>query len=320
MLLDVHNHAIPHSAIDLLDGSDAFGVSFEGGRWEGGMHPGFPMASIFWDTTEILTGLESHGLEGGVISPAPPLFLYHVEASAGEEVSRATNEGMADLIRHDPERLGWMATVPLQSPERAVTVLRDAAAAGAVGVEVGTSIHTTRLDDPSLDPFWAEVTRLSLPAMLHPAYNMQNPALAQFHFQNVIGNQMETTVAIERLLCAGTLDRHPELRLMLVHAGGYFPWQAGRLRHAHTVRPELEHSNPDPWSYLDRLWFDVITHDDQVLEMLISRVGVERLVMGTDLPFDMATPEPLEALKRVADEEAVTAICERNPATLFGLG
>ena len=278
------------------------------------------MESIFWDTTEILTGLESHGLEGGVISPAPPLFLYHLEASAGEQISRATNEGMADLIRHDPERLGWMATVPLQSPERAVTVLRDAAAAGAVGVEVGTSIHTTRLDDPSLDPFWAEVARLNLPAMLHPAYNMQNPALAQFHFQNVIGNQMETTVAIERLLCTGTLDRHPELRLMLVHAGGYFPWQVGRLRHAHTVRTELEQSNPDPWSYLDRLWFDVITHDDQVLEMLISRVGVERLVMGTDLPFDMATPDPLDALRRAADEEAVTAICERNPAALFGLG
>ena len=130
---------------------------------------------------------------------------------------------------------------------------------------------------------------------------------------------LETTVAIERVICAGVLDRHPRVRLLLVHGGGYFPWQAGRLRHAASVRPELAGGPQDPWSYLDRLWFDAITHDVETLGLLVRRVGQARVVIGTDLPFEMAMPDPIAQLSAAVDERAAVVIAEQNPAELYGL-
>ena len=135
----------------------------------------------------------------------------------------------------------------------------------------------------------------------------------------MIGNQLETTIAAERLIVTGALDRHARLRLLLVHAGGYLPWQAGRLRHAATVRSELAGAPSDPWAYPGRLFMDTITHDPATLRQLVERAGSGAIVMGTDLPFDMATPEPVAALAGAVDGGAARAIMEDTPARLFGL-
>jgi aminocarboxymuconate-semialdehyde decarboxylase len=118
-------------------------------------------------------------------------------------------------------------------------------------------------------------------------------------------------------MCAGVLDRHPGLRVLLLHSGGYFPYQAGRLRHASTVRPELP--AVDPWSYAGRLWFDTITHDAQALRYLVDRVGAEHVVFGTDLPFDMAPPDPVAEVRDALGDELAARVGEANPARLFGI-
>lgn len=318
MRIDVHNHAIPQSALDVLERDDVYGVQIEGTRWRGGAHVDFAIVPSFVDPAAKLAELESKGLEGAVVSAAPPLFSYHVAPEAGEALARATNQGLAAFAAYHPDRLRWMAHVPLQSVERAVRVLQEAAQAGAVGVEIATSIAGRRLDEPEFEPFWAVVERLGLPVMIHPAYNEPSRALDGYYLQNVIGNLLETTVAIERLIAAGVLDRHPALQILLVHAGGYFPYQAGRLRHACRVRPELASAPDDPWTYLDRLFFDTITHDLPALRYLIARVGTDRVLLGSDLPFDMATPQPVSALHEAVDGETAHRIAEHNPARLYG--
>jgi len=155
--------------------------------------------------------------------------------------------------------------------------------------------------------------------MLHPAYNNPHPGLEGYHLQNAIGNQLETTVAAERLIVTGVLDRHPRLRLLLVHGGGYLPWQAGRLRHAAAVRTELADSPPDPYAYLGRVFVDTITHDTAALRFLVERVGAGNVVLGTDLPFDMATPAPVTALEEAVDGETARQIMEETPRRLFAL-
>jgi aminocarboxymuconate-semialdehyde decarboxylase len=120
-----------------------------------------------------------------------------------------------------------------------------------------------------------------------------------------------------RLIAAGVLERHPGLAIQLVHGGGFFPYQAGRLRHARTVRPELVESPHDPWAFLDQIWFDVITHDAAALAYLVSRVGLDRVVMGTDLPFDMAIPESNGWLAAGLGDDEMAAVAERNPRQLF---
>jgi aminocarboxymuconate-semialdehyde decarboxylase len=320
--IDVHNHAIPEPAVELLARDSTYGATVSGGRWRGGVHVDFEVVPSFLDPAAKLAELEAAELDAAVVSVSPTLFYYHVDADAGEAMARAVNQGLAAMAATSPERLTWMASVPLQAPERAAAVLADAVAAGCAGVEIGTAAgRERRLDDPLLEPFWAAAARHRMPVMLHPAYTVPNPSLADFYLENVIGFLLETTVAIERLICAGTLDRHPGLRLVLVHAGGYFPWQAGRLRHARTVRPELAESPVDPWSYLGQVLLDPITHDADALRYLIAKAGAANLVMGTDLPFDMAPPEPLVALRAACDDEdTVTAIAERNPAALYGFG
>ena len=317
MRIDVHNHAIPEPALDLLRTDPVYRTRIENGWFRRG-GASFVIAASFRDPDAKLAELKAKGLDAAVVSAAPPLFFYDVDAGAGDALCRATNEGLCDFAAAHPDRYRWMAHVPLAAPERAPGVLREAVAAGAVGVEVGTSIAGRRLDEEDFEPFWAAAETLGVPVMLHPAYNEANRGLDPFYLQNVIGNLLETTIAAERLICAGVLDRHPRLRVLLVHGGGYYPYQAGRLRHAATVRTELESAPRDPWAYRGRVLVDTITHDVESLRFLLHRMGPENVVLGTDLPFDMATPEPVAELEAAADAATARAVAERNPGRLFG--
>ncbi len=310
---------MPERALELLRTDPTYGVTLEGRHWSGGLHVDFEIVPSFVEPEAKLAELESKGLDAAVVSVAPPLFYYHLDATgAGEAMSRATNDGLAEFCAADPDRLRWLATVPMHEPDRAVAVLEEAVGGGAVGAEIGTGVAGRRLDAPEFEPFWSAVERVGVPVTLHPAYGAHNAALDDYYFENVLGFLFETTITIERLIVAGVFDRHPDLRVVLLHGGGYFPYQVGRLRHARTVRPELENAPPDPWAYRDRLFFDIITHDAGALAYLIERAGAGRVVMGTDLPFDMATPDPVGLLQAATTEEHVRTIAERNPANLYG--
>jgi aminocarboxymuconate-semialdehyde decarboxylase len=318
MRWDVHNHAVPREAVELLRSGEGYPVRVDGQALEADRVRA-ELTPEFLDPAVKLDQLQRLGLEAAVVSGAPPLFAYEADAERGEALCLAVNSGLAELCAHDPHRLRWLAHVPLQAPDRAAELLAAAAAGGAVGAHIGTSVAGTPLDHAELGPFWAAAERLDMAVMLHPAYNNPHPGLEGHHLQNVVGNQLETTIAAERLIVTGALDRHPRLRLLLVHAGGYVPWQAGRLRHAATVRPELVGAPSDPWAYPGRIFMDTITHDAGALRHLVERAGAEAVVMGTDLPFDMATPEPVAALEDAVDGATATAIMEDSPGRLFRL-
>jgi aminocarboxymuconate-semialdehyde decarboxylase len=320
MKIDVHNHILPEVSLDLLRSDPTYNATITADSFTGGNHGAFYLDPAFFDPKAKLAELDSKRLDAAILSSAPPLFFYDIDPEAGGKVAQTTNQGLREFSAASPDRFRWMATLPMAAPDRIVAVLEDAVRAGAIGVEVGTCIAGRRLDEPDYEPFWAAAEKHDLPVMLHPAFNEVNRGLSDFYFQNVIGNQLETTIAIERLIAAGVLDRHPNVRVVLVHAGGYFPFQAGRLRHARTVRPELENSPADPWSFFGQVVVDTITHDPATLRHLIDRVGVDNVVMGTDLPFDMATPQPMTMLEEVADEATVRAITETNPLRLYKFG
>ena len=317
MRWDVHNHAVPHEAIEFLREADGFPITVQGDVLEADRVRA-EMTPLVTDAAAKLGQLEELGLEAAVVSVSPALFAYETDEGRGVALARAVNEGLAVLAAHDPERLRWLAQVPLQAPDEAASVLADAAGAGAVGAQIGTSVAGTPLTGAGLGPFWAAAEEHGMTLMLHPAYNHPHPGLEGYHLQNVIGNQLETTIAAERLIVTGVLDRHPGLRLLLVHAGGYMPWQAGRLRHAATVRPELAGSPSSPGAYSGRIVVDTITHDRMALAYLVERVGADNVAMGTDLPFDMATPDPVKAVEAAVDGEAARRIMESTPARLFG--
>jgi aminocarboxymuconate-semialdehyde decarboxylase len=314
---DVHNHAVPREAVELLRGG-GYPIRVEGDVMEADRVRA-RLTPLFLDPAAKLEQLAGLGLEAAVVSVSPALFAYETDEERGAALCRAVNGGLAGFASHEPARLRWLAHVPLQSPAAAAEQLGEAATAGAVGAQIGTSVAGTPLSEAGLDPFWRAAEEHDMPLMLHPAYNNAHPGLEGYHLQNAIGNQLETTIAAERLIVTGVLDRHPRLRLLLVHAGGYIPWQGGRLRHAATVRAELASSPPDPYAYFGRIFVDTITHDAAALRFLVERVGAGNVVMGTDLPFDMATPEPVAALEEAVDADTARRIMEETPRRLFRL-
>ena len=319
MYVDVHNHVIPDELIALARRDSRLGFEVTGGTWQGRHHVPFPLHNDIRDPKENLADLTARGVWGAVVSPAPVAFCYDLEPGLAAEACRVTNAGMAQFCEYAPDRLHWLANLPMQAPALAAKVYQEAAAAGAVGVAMGTSIAGRRLDEPEFSPFWSEADRAGLPVLIHPAFNCAHPALEQWYLQNAIGNPLETTIVVERLICAGVLDRYPALKLVLMHGGGFLPYQAGRLVHARQVRPELADAPVNAWDYFGRLYFDTITHDAQALRYLVSRVGVDQVVLGTDLPFDMALADPVGFLAGALDEAQIGTVAVTNPRRLFGL-
>jgi aminocarboxymuconate-semialdehyde decarboxylase len=315
---DVHNHAVPREAVELLRTGRGYPIRVEGDFMEADRVRA-ELTPVFVDPAAKLEQLTQAGLDGAVVSGSPALFAYEADEARGAALCRAVNRGLADICTHEPSRLRWIAHVPLQAPHAAAELLAEAASAGAAGAQIGTSVVGTPLAEAGLDRFWATAEQHDMALMLHPAYNNPHPGLEGYHLQNAIGNQLETTVAAERLIVSGVLDRHPGLRVLLVHAGGYVPWQAGRLRHAATVRAELADSPGDPYAYFGRVFVDTITHDAGALRFLVERLGADNVAMGTDLPFDMATPEPVAVLEEAVDADSARRIMEDTPRRLFAL-
>ena len=319
MKIDVHNHAIPQEVLDLLSRDSSYGVTFPGGVMRCGDGFEFPLVDSFYDPKAKLTELERCDLDGAVLSIAPPAFLYDVPPEKTADVCVATNEGLAKLVQNAPDRLRWLAHVPMHDVDRAVMMLRRARAAGAVGVEIATNVGGLRPDEPIFEPFWAALDELGLLVMLHPYYNGSYAGMRDWYLQNVVGNPLETMIVGCRLICSGILDRFPNVSVLLVHGGGHLPYQLGRLNHAIAVREELAKAPKDAWHYARKIKFDSLTHDAEALGYLIGRLGAENVFVGTDLPFDMAGRTPIATLEAAVGPAVAARIAKDNPAALFSL-
>lgn len=321
MRIDCHNHVMPSAAIELIERSSGFPMRIEDGRLVSAKHPPIPLAPGFSKAEAKLDELREQGIDGAVISMNPPLFGCDLPIDLATALCRASNEGMARFCECDPARLHWMAHVPLQDPDRAAAMLREAVDGGCVGVEICSLIGERRPDADDFTPFWTAADELRVPVFVHPGEsNPPYPGMHEFFLQNVIGNLLETTIAVERFICSGLFDRFPRVRVLLPHAGGYFPYQVGRLRHAQTVRPELASRARDAWEYRNRIFVDTLTHDPQILRCLVDRMDGGNVVLGTDLPTPMADRMAVGVLEEIGGPAKARRIAETNAVELFSLG
>jgi aminocarboxymuconate-semialdehyde decarboxylase len=301
-VVDVHTHFIPPS----VAAGGVLGVALEDG-WLA--HPeGFryPLHDEFHDAQAKLAGMDRAGIDVSVLSISPTLFFYEADADRTVPFARKANDALAEMVSGSDRLLGF-THLPLQEPQEAAAELeRCITELGFRGAHIGTSYAGRPLDGGELDPVWAVADSHGLPLVLHPYYVGPKPGLEDFYFTNTLGNLIDTTVAAARLLHSDVLERHPAVPVVLVHAGGFIPFQIGRLDHAHAVREEPRRFIEDPpSSRLDRLWMDTITHSDEALAFLHSRLGPARMVLGTDVPFDMGDPDPLVRLRRSGVDEQV---------------
>lgn len=326
MTIDIHTHFIPPEFVtDARAGRARDHIAVErrdGIEWL--VHPQgyrYPLSPEFFNLEAKLREMDRVGIDAAVLSLTPTLFFYWLDAGAAADFCRLANDALAAFVAQS-ERLHGVAVVPLQQPEAAAAELRRAVRdLGLRGAEIGTTVEQVPLDDRRFDPFFAAAAELDVPVILHPYYVGTRPNLGDFYMTNLTGNPLETCVAASRLILSGFLDRHPALKLILVHAGGFMPYQIGRLDHGFRVRPETNAAiSSPPSSYLRRFWYDTITHAGTPLRFLIDLVGGNRVVLGSDLPFDMADVHFREHLSAARlDPGTLDAVTGANAVALFGL-
>jgi aminocarboxymuconate-semialdehyde decarboxylase len=324
--IDVHTHFIPPEVVAAARrgaGFDGLTVQREAGLEWLVHRQGFryPVPPVFYDPAQRLASMDERGIGHAVVSIAPQLFMYWAAGALAVRYCRAANDSLAAFAAGSAGRVTAVATLPMQDPAAAVTELRRAVhELGMRGGQIGPDVVGTPLDDPVIRPVLTAAVDLGVPLIVHPYYVSAKRGLEDFYLTNLIGNPLATTVCAARLIFSGTLDQLSGLRLVLMHGGGYLPYQIGRLDHGHQVRPETRRCAHPPSAYLRRFWFDTVTHAPGPLRLLTDMVGPDHVVYGTDFPFDMAAGPLKDQLAGtgLADGD-LAAIAGGNAAHLFGL-
>ncbi|MDO9710097.1 amidohydrolase family protein [Paracraurococcus lichenis] len=270
-----------------------------------------------------LAELDAMGIDLQLCAPAPPQSYYTLPLEPAVVANRMVNDGIAAFCAVRPDRFLGLGTVPLQDAGEAVTELeRCMGPLGFKGVQVLTNVAGRELSDPAFAPFWAAAERLGALVMIHPNGFTGGERLARFYFNNVIGNPLDTTVALHYLIFDGVLERHPGLKVLAVHGGGYLPAYSGRIDHAWGARSDARGDLPKPpTEYLRRVYFDTIVFTPHQLEYLVKVFGADRILMGTDFPFDMADSDPIGHICSVEsfDDATRAALAGGNAKRLLGL-
>lgn len=235
-----------------------------------------------------LADLDRMQIDLQVVSPSPTQYYYWADRELARELVRTQNEAISAACASHPERLRGLGNVALQHPELAVEQLEHAVRRlGLAGVEVSTSVNGLELADEKLEKFWAKAESLGALVFIHPMGTSLGERTNRFYLSNLIGNPAETTLALSYLIFGGTLDRHPGVKIVAAHGGGYLPAYAARSDHGWAVRPEAQGCRQRPTEYLKRIWFDSLVYEPDALRRLIDVVGASQVVVGTDYPFDM---------------------------------
>ena len=268
-----------------------------------------------------LKDMDRMGIDIQAVSPAPNQTYYWTEPGLGAELARMVNERLAQIVAAHPDRFVGLGTVPLQDPGLAVSELEFAIKnLGLRGVEINPNVNGRELTASNLDKFFAAAERLSAVIFMHPIGYTQGERLVDHYFNNVIGNPLETTVAASHLIFDGVMERHPKLKVVLPHAGGYLAHYWARMDHAWRARPDCRTViRKPPTQSLKKFYFDTIAFDPRMLRQMVEQYGPEHLLLGTDYPYDMGVEDPVGVVDGIpglkpAEREK---ICGGNAARLL---
>jgi aminocarboxymuconate-semialdehyde decarboxylase len=260
------------------------------------------------DTDLRLAEMDKMRIDIQALSVAPPQYYYWADPELGQRLARMQNEHLAELVAGHPDRFVGLATVPLQDVAASVAELEyGVTELGFRGVEICTNVNGLDLDDRRFRPFFAKAAELDVVVLLHPHGFTQGDRLMDYYLSNVIGNPLDSTIALTRIIHGGVLEELPSLKLCVVHGGGYLPFYSSRMDHAYAERPEGGHfiSRP-PSSYLSQVYVDSMVYDGTHLKFLIDQMGADHVVLGTDYPYDMGHYDPLgqlESVVGISDEQ-----------------
>jgi aminocarboxymuconate-semialdehyde decarboxylase len=322
-MIDLHAHVVLEAT---LGAAGPYGPELDEGDPGAGRPPCYRVGdyqlvgvryrdSAFMDVELRLASMDERGIDLQVLSPNPLTFLHHVDGDTATDFARRHNDALTALVARHPGRLGGLAQLPMQVPDRAVAELRRAVTElGLLGAYVGTDLGRP-LDDPAFDPFYAACVELDVPLFVHPAPGgidapRRDSRLARFDADLWLGFAHEEALAVATLVLGGVLGRHPELDVCVSHGGGSTSWLLERMRHVAATRPwappELRAEGAID-ELLSRLWWDAHVGGPTALGSLVAALGTDRLVGGTNFAGWDETADPAfgdHGLRRTLDDNA----------------
>lgn len=324
--IDVHCHIFSPPAEDLASSLPAYAAQQAEGRAAIGDASNQVNASLLGTVGPRLVSLDNRvadmdamGVDIQLISPSPTQYHYWAERDAATAITTMQNDRISEICAAMPDRFLGLGTLAMQFPELAAEQLTDLMRnRGFKGAQISSLVNRQDLSDPFFAPFWQRAEELSAVIFIHPWGTTLGTRLAEHYLMNTIGQPFETTVCLSKLIFSGTLERHPGLRIIAAHGGGYLPAYTGRSDHSHAVRPEVDGCTCHPSGQLSQLWFDSVVFDPAQLRTLIEQVGADRIMVGTDYPFDMGHYDPAGLVASLPVPQQKLILGE-NAARLLGL-
>ena len=273
-----------------------------------------------------LAEMDRMGIDMQVLSLSVGQYFFWAERDLADRIVRLQNEKLTDVSAAHPDRFVPLGAVALQFPDLAAEQLEHAVRTlGHRGCMVTASVDGGELSDPRFHPFWAKAEELDAVVFIHPrGFPEAESRLAGKGFlANIIGNPLETTVALAHLIYEGTMDRFPGLKIVAAHGGGYLPSYIGRFDHGHNSDDRGGRGAEDkkPSEYLRQIYFDTLVYNTGNLGHLIGECGIGQLVLGTDHPFGMTNVNPIAHLLSVPglSEDDIEAVLGGNLTRLLKL-
>jgi aminocarboxymuconate-semialdehyde decarboxylase len=323
-VIDVHTHMFTTRYMELLQAkSGTYNVQVrpDGQRevFRGNTPVVIPQKGHFdWDLR--IQHMDQAKIDISVVSLTCPNVYW-----GGEQVSldaaREANDNVADAQSRYPDRIRWFASLPWEYPQRAIEELERSCARGAVGVMVLANIAGRSLTDPAFAPIWKAIDDRKLPVLVHPTDppGVDFMDMTKFDLSWAVGFMFDTTLAIARMIFEGFFDQYPNLKIIASHGGGTLPYLVGRFEKGDEVElPSRRQMKRKPTDYLRHIYYDSITYDRRPLEYLISIVGHERVMFGTDWPHWVHDTKGAFANTAALPEAQMNAVRSRNAERIFG--
>jgi aminocarboxymuconate-semialdehyde decarboxylase len=323
-VIDMHNHFIAPEVIDYLarEGKDYATriVERDGRRFfmiqESAMRP---IDGPISNARARIADMDREGITTQAVSCVPFLMYPDVDADLGLSIAQVSNDAMVALAASDPAHFVPLASVPIQNPAAAARELERVAKLGLRGVEIPPKVIDRQLDESDFEIFWDAAEALRMVVCIHPFEAAPTGALSRFFLGNLVGNLYDTGLAAALLIYGGVLERHPNLRVVLYHAGGALPALVGRLDMGYRLVPECRSAIPRPPStYVTQFHFDIIAHNREMLGHLVKTYGAGRFVLGSDYPLPAGLAHPLEEVRALGlDTNDEAKILGRNADELL---
>jgi aminocarboxymuconate-semialdehyde decarboxylase len=308
-MIDMHAHCLPR-----ISRAEAFAVDAERAPWlevDAGGQRGHimlgdrrfrPVTSSLWDPLQRVAELDAQGVALQVVCATPVMFGYAWPAARAADWAARMNEHVLGYCAAAPTRLKALAQVPLQDVELACREASRAMDAGCIGVQIGNHVGERDLDDEALVRFLIHCAERHIPVLVHPWDMMGGNRMKKWMLPWLVAMPAETQLGMLSLILSGALERIPaSLKICFAHGGGSFAWLLGRVDNAWRHRDIVRQGCPQlPSSYARRFHVDTAVFDPAALRMLVDKLGVDRVMLGSDSPFPLGEQQ-IGSLVREAD-------------------